>query len=310
MGDSDILYLLVGLVLLFLSGKYLVVGSVQLAKYFGIPTLVIGLTIVALGTSAPELFVSLKAAITNHPDISIGNVVGSNISNIALVLGLTAIIFPIVITRKLIRVDWLVMMFASVLFYIFSINNILSRWEGAIFIILIISFIIYSIKNGRKEKSIDNDDVVIRSWYWSLIIIVISSLGLVFGAGWLVKGASGLARDFGVSERIISVSIIAFGTSVPELATSIVAAFKKETDISIGNIIGSNIFNILAILGITSFIHPIKVSQSIIEFDMLWMLGISLLLLLTMVGRKKKLTRLNGILLLLSYGIYIYTLLI
>jgi cation:H+ antiporter len=305
----DVFHLILGFVVLFISGKYLVVGGVQLAKYFKIPTLVIGLTVVALGTSAPELLVSLKAAISGHPDISIGNVVGSNISNIALVLGITAIIFPIAITSKLIKSDWSVMMLTGVLFYILSINNILSRWEGVIFLILIVIFIIYSIRNGRRYYESTEDNSINIAWYWSLIIIIISSIGLVFGAEWLVKGATEIARDFNVSERVISVSIIAFGTSIPELATSVIAAIKKETDISIGNIIGSNIFNILAILGITSTVTPINVSQPIINFDMLWMLGISLLLLLLIIGKRKKLTRWGGVILLLSYISYIYTLL-
>jgi cation:H+ antiporter len=305
----DVFHLILGFVVLFISGKYLVVGGVQLAKYFKIPTLVIGLTVVALGTSAPELLVSLKAAISGHPDISIGNVVGSNISNIALVLGITAIIFPIAITSKLIKSDWSVMMLTGVLFYILSINNILSRWEGVIFLILIVIFIIYSIRNGRRYYESTEDNSINIAWYWSLLIIIISSIGLVFGAEWLVKGATEIARDFNVSERVISVSIIAFGTSIPELATSVIAAIKKETDISIGNIIGSNIFNILAILGITSTVTPINVSQPIINFDMLWMLGISLLLLLLIIGKRKKLTRWGGVILLLSYISYIYTLL-
>lgn len=305
----DILYLALGFIVLFFSGKYLVVGGVQLAKYFRIPTLVIGLTVVALGTSAPELLVSLKAALSGHPDISIGNVVGSNISNIALVLGITAIIFPIPVARKLIRFDWPIMMGISILFYIFAINGILTWWEGFVFVSIVIIFNIYSIYKGRKSNGDTEENKANVAWFWSVLIILASSVGLIFGADWLVKGASCLARDLGVSERIISVSIIAFGTSVPELATSIVAALRKETDISIGNIIGSNIFNIAAILGITSLVTPITVSAAIISSDIIWMLGISLLLFVLMVVKRKELSYWSGGILLLSYSSYIYFLL-
>lgn len=305
---NDILFLALGFVILFFSGKYLVVGGVQLAKHFRIPTLVIGLTVVSLGTSAPELLVSLKAALSGHPDISIGNVVGSNISNIALVLGITALIFPIPVARKLIKFDWPIMMAISILFYVFAINGILKWWEGLIFVSIVIIFNIYSIYKGRKSNG-EEDNKVDVAWHWSVLIILASSVGLIFGADWLVKGASGLARDLGVSERVISVSIIAFGTSVPELATSVVAALRKETDISIGNIIGSNIFNIAAILGITSLVTPITVSAAIISSDILWMLGISLLLFVLMVLKRRELSYWSGGILLLAYSSYIYFLL-
>ena len=301
---NDILFLILGFVVLFFSGKYLVVGGVQLAEYFRIPTLVIGLTVVALGTSAPELLVSLKAALSGHPDISIGNVVGSNISNMALVLGITAIIFPIPVARKLIIFDWPIMMAISVLFYILAFNGVLSFWEGFVLVSIIITFNIFSIYKGRKEIGDNEEDKVNVSLYWAVLIILASSIGLVFGADWLVTGASGLARNFGISERVISVSIIAFGTSVPELATSVVAALRKETDISIGNIIGSNIFNIAAILGITSLVTPITVSSVII-----WMLGISLLLFVLMVLKRKELSYWSGGILILSYSAYLYFLL-
>lgn len=302
----DILFLVLGFVVLFISGKYLVVGGVQLARFFKVPTLVIGLTIVSFGTSAPELLVSLKAAFTGHPDIAMGNVVGSNISNIALVLGLTALIFPIPVVRKVVRFDWPIMMGITLLLYILTLNGILSRWEGLILIIALVGFNFHSIRKGRKDNTDDYSDTKSLPWYFSLLIIAASSVGLVFGADWLVTGASGLARSMGISERVISVSIIAFGTSVPELATSAVAAFKKETDISIGNIIGSNIFNIAGILGITSSIHPIAVNQEIIAFDDLWMLGVSLLLFFVMAFKNKRVSRIDGILLILVYSFYIY----
>ncbi len=309
---NDILLLILGFVFLFIGGKYLVTGSVQIAKLFKVPTLVIGLTIVAFGTSAPELLVSLKAALSGHPDISVGNVVGSNISNIALVLGLTAIIFPIPVSRKLIKFDWPVMMGLSIIFYVFSLNGILKWWEGLFFVGAIVVFNLYSVHKGRKSNKNEENGVNSEkntAWYISTVIIVASSITLVLGANWLVIGASGLARSFGIGERVISVSIIAFGTSVPELATSIVAALRKETDISIGNIIGSNIFNIAGILGITALVKPIGVNEKIITSDLIWMLGITLLLFILMLGKKGRLTRWSGAILLLSYSLYIYFLL-
>lgn len=303
---GDLLYLLLGFVLLFVSGKYLVVGGVQLAKFFKVPTLVIGLTVVSLGTSAPELLVSLKAALSGHPDIAMGNVVGSNISNIALVLGLTALIFPIPVVRKVIRFDWPVMMLVTLLLYVFTLNGYLLRWEGFLLLLVLIAYNFHSIKKGRKDNVTDENAAQPMAWYYALLIITASSVGLVYGADWLVKGASGLARDLGISERVISVSIIAFGTSVPELATSVVAAFKKETDISIGNIIGSNIFNIAGILGLTSAITPIPVNEKIITFDDLWMLGISMLLFFVMAFKNKQVSRPDGFILIFVYCLYIY----
>ncbi|MBI9068035.1 MAG: calcium/sodium antiporter [Salinivirgaceae bacterium] len=305
---SDTLFLILGFVTLFMSGKYLVVGSVQLAKLFKIPTLIVGLTIVSFGTSAPELIISLKAALSGHPDIAIGNVVGSNISNIALVLGITAIIFPIPVASKLLKFDWPIMMGLSILLFIFGLSGFLTWWNGLFLILAIIIYNVISVIKGRQNSETEEYNSVVP-WYWSVLIIAASSVGLIFGADWLVNGASGLARNFGISERIISVSIIAFGTSVPELSTSVIAAFKKETDISIGNIIGSNIFNIAAILGITSLVAPISVNKVILWSDMLWMLGISLLLLLLMLGKTGRLKRWSGVVLILSYSLYIYFLL-
>lgn len=306
---SNVIFLILGFVVLFLSGKYLVTGSVQLARFFKIPPLIVGLTIVSAGTSAPEFLVSLKAALSGHPDISIGNVVGSNISNIALVLGLTALIYPITVSKNLIKFDWPVMMVLSIMLYILSLNGILNVWEGLLFAISIVAYTMYSIIKGKKKARNEEIPEIEIVWYWALVIIAASCIGLVVGAEWLVSSASGLARNFGVDERIISVSIIAFGTSVPELSTSIIAALRKESDISIGNIIGSNIFNIAGILGISSLITPIPINQKIITSDMMWMLAISMLLFVLIIGKKQQLTRWKGAVLILSYSLYIYFLL-
>ncbi len=299
---------LLGFILLIGSGRFLVKASVSLAAYFGISTLVIGVTVVAFGTSAPELLVSIQAAVKGHPEIAIGNVIGSNISNIALVLALTAIILPIPVKKASFKFDWPVMMAVSVLFYILSLDLMLSRWEGLSFTILLIAFIVFSIRNSRQtEKSSVAKEKTSVNLYSTIAIIIASSLGLVLGANLLVDSAVFIAGKLGVSERAISISMIAIGTSLPELSTSIIAAIQKETDISVGNIIGSNIFNILSVLGITAIIKPIELTPLMVNVDMLWMLAISLLLFVLILPLKKPgLSRFNGFLLLSVYVFYIY----
>lgn len=305
----EFFYLIAGLVILLTSGEFLVRGAVSLSAHFQISKLVVGVVIVSLGTSAPELVVSIDAALQAHPDISIGNVVGSNISNIALVLGITAAIMPIHVHKRSFRGDWAMMMFSSILLYIFIRNLWLEWWEGLIFLILFSSFIFRSIRGSRK-KNLKHKHLLVKPNFnlWiSLLLVIISSLGLIYGADFLIKGAVQIAEKLGVSERAISVSLVAFGTSVPELATSILAAIKKETDLFIGNIIGSNIFNILAILGITSIIEHIQINPMIIDWDIFWMLAVSLLLFLFLLPlRRALLNRWNGLSFLLFYVAYIY----
>lgn len=305
---QNIIFLILGLLLLLGSGEFLVKGSVSLAKHLNISTLVIGITVVSFGTSAPELLVSLQGALSGHPDISIGNVIGSNIANIALVLGVTAIILPMPVKKSSMNSDWIVMMIASILFYIFIRTNLLFEfWEGIVFIVILSIFLYWSIYKSRKinkEKEITEKPKL--SLWLAFVIIVFSSLGLVYGASLLVKGATGIAYNFGISERIISLTVIALGTSLPELSTSIIAALRKETDISVGNIIGSNIFNILAIIGITGTVTPIKINEEILSNSVLWMLGISVLLLIILLPKKLMLGRIKGVVLLAAYVLYIY----
>lgn len=310
-------YLVLGLATLIVGGEFLVKGSVGIAKKLHISTLVIGMTVISFGTSAPELIVSIKAALSNNPEIAIGNVLGSNIANIALVLGITVLIFPIVVDRNSKIIDWPMMFLGSILFYLFSYNNIITLWEGIILLAILLLFTSYLIINSRKktkkeinaqsefaDESAENINI-----YKSLFYLILGFLGLFFGASWLLDSAVTIATELGMSKSVIGITIVAFGTSVPELVTSGVAAFKKETDISIGNLIGSNIFNIMAVIAITAIVKPIPVEQQIIDSDMIWMLGISLLLLpLMLIG--KKLNRFKGFLLLSSYIIYISILLI
>ena len=305
----DYIFLFLGFTLLMLSGDFLVRGSVSLAGHFKVSKLVIGVVVVSFGTSAPELVVSLDAAISGHPDIAIGNVVGSNIANIALVLGLTAVILPIKVRKRAIHFDWAVMMFISVLFYIFCLNNSLQFYEGLIFLVILFSYIFISIYNSRKAniKSLEESISPEHNLFVSFLFVASAAVGLIYGAEFLVKGASHIAERMGVDERIISVSVIALGTSLPELATSIAAAIRKELDIFIGNIIGSNIFNILAILGFTSVIKSIDINPMVLKFDIFWMLGISLLLFLFILPLKKGMvTRWKGLIFVSIYLSYIY----
>ncbi len=299
------LLLILGFILLLGSGHILVSSSSVIAQKLNMPKMVIGLVVVSFGTSAPELLVSLQAALSGHTEMSIGNVVGSNIANIALVLGLTAVILPVIVKNRLIWVDWLVMLIASLLLALFSYTNgTLEQWEGLIFILLLSLYIYASV---RFRKNMDEPEIQSKgNMFVALILLIISIIGMYFGADLLIENASEIALSWGVSEAVISVTIIAFGTSVPELATSVIAALKKEMDISIGNIIGSNIFNIFSILGITAVVHPIEVSPVIIQKDMLWMIGIAIALLLSILPlRKARIGRINGSLFLLIYLIYI-----
>jgi cation:H+ antiporter len=303
------LQVLAGFVLLFLSGNWLVKGGVEMSRHFRISPLVAGLTVVAFGTSAPELFVSVKAVFTNSPDISIGNVVGSNIANVALILGSVSLVFPIRVKRTSVVFDWVVMMFSFVLLFLFLSNYVLQTGEGIIFFILLISYIVWSVLASRR-RSARNQEVFPQpdlSIWTSLGLVALSVAGLYFGAEWLVRGASDLAIGWGVSERVVGISIVAFGTSVPELATSLAASFKKEMDISIGNIIGSNIFNVFSILGITAILKPLDVSPQVVSSDMLWMVGVAVLLILFLLPlRRGILTRWKGGILLLMYIVYIW----
>jgi len=328
----EYILLIAGLTLLIISGDYLVKGGVSLARHLKISTLVVGLTVVAFGTSAPELIVSFKAAITNHPEIAVGNVVGSNIANIALVLALATSIMPMAVKSETIRFGWPVMFLSSILLLVFIYNSRITHIEGIILSIFLIGFIWLSIRRSRKRPEAH---LVLPPKYniWiSLLIIVLSCVGLTYGSSFLIDGASTVARRLGISERVISITMIAFGTSLPELAASVAAAIKKEADISIGNIIGSNIFNILAVIGFTSSAKTIKVEYLSFEYDIIWMLFISFLLLLFMIpvipnlkayissGRQNisvfrnleggKIHRFEGIILFALYIIYVATLFI
>ena len=305
-------WLILGLATLIVGGEFLVRGAVGIAKKFHISPLVIGMTVVSFGTSAPELMVSLDAAMGGHPDIAVGNVIGSNIANLALVLGLTVIIFPIVVDRNSKVVDWPMMMLATILFFVFSWDLIIEWWEGTILFSILVGFTFALVRGSRKKTKAalaasDDDEVasVKDNPMLSALFLIGGLVALYFGAGWLLDGAVEIAKFAGMDERMIGVTVVAFGTSVPELVTSAVAAFKKQTDISVGNLIGSNIFNIMAVIGLTSIVHPIPISdKEALSWDMWWVIGIAAALLpLMVIGRK--LGRFKGVLLFGSYVVYI-----
>ncbi len=305
------LYLIAGLVLLLAGGEFLVRGGVSLAGHFKISALVVGVTVVSFGTSAPELVVSLNAALSGHPDISLGNVVGSNISNIGLVLALTVIITPFFVNTRSVLRDWAVMIVISILLIIFLFTGrALSRLEGIIMLTLLAVFVIGTLKHSRMQlkKGMGSPPEIKYTVVISIFLIIVSSIALVIGSNFLVKGASEIARSFNISERVISVSVIALGTSLPELATSAVAAARKQNEISLGNIIGSNIFNILAILGVTSTIAPISIQDTgVLSFDLWYMLGLSILLMLLILPLKgSQLGRWKGVLLVISYILFLF----
>lgn len=303
------LLLFAGLALLFISGRFLVDSSVVISRRLHIPRMVIGLTVVAFGTSAPELLVSLQAAFSGYPEIAMGNVVGSNISNILLVLALTALIFPISAPASSVKYDWPIMMGVSLLFFLFSLNGLISRMEGAILVVLLAGYILFSVlrSKGMDLGAEKEPDRYRMKWWVAGILFLLSCVGLAKGADMLVDNVAVIAREIGISNRVVSITMVAVGTSIPELATSVIAALKKETDISVGNIIGSNVMNILSVLGVTSLINPVSVSPAIAHFDIPWMLGVTLLMLLMMLpASRSRITRWEGSLMIVIYLLYIY----
>lgn len=308
---GSILFLIGGLVLLVVGGDFLVKSSVGLSFKLNISKMVIGMTIVSFATSAPELLVSLQAALDGSPAIAINNVVGSNIANIALVLGVTALIGPIAVDKSFYKLNWPVMVVFSLLFYYFLWNDdMLDTIEGSVLFIGLIIFLIVLLKNSKEEDASDEVDEQLANVGYAKIFLwlVVGGLALYFGSEWLVSGAVDLAQQIGVSEAVISVTMIAIGTSVPELAASVIAALKGEKAISIGNLIGSNIFNIASVLGITSMVKNIPVTEpQILTNDIFWMLAIAIVLLpLIFLPKKFVVTRFKGLLLLVTYVVFIY----
>ncbi|UPQ79589.1 calcium/sodium antiporter [Flavobacterium azooxidireducens] len=306
----DFLFIIIGLVLLVFGGDWLLKAAVGMSLRLNISKIVIGMTVVSFATSAPELIVSVKSAMAGFPDIALGNVVGSNIANIGLILGIVMIISEMKIDESFFKTDWPAMIIASLLLFgILLYDGEISRLEGIILFILLILFIIYLLKAQKnKPVEIDLPEANQMKMYLIFIFLILGGAALYGGSELLIKGAVNVAKTFGVSDRVIAVTVVAIGTSIPELAASLIAAIKKESSISIGNVLGSNIFNILSVLGLTAIIHPIKlVDNRLITFDIYWMLGFSLILLpLVLLPKKGYLDRKAGIILLGSYILFVY----
>ena len=290
-----------GLVLLVAGGDGLVRGAVAVAERFRIPPLVIGLTIVGFGTSAPELMVSVQAALGGQPGIAIGNVVGSNVANILLILGLSAAIGPIVAQFAGVRRDLFWMLGSSALLIPLFWNGMVGRVEGAILFAGIVTYILLCLRQAGDEPAPEHE--IMAPWK-AIGLIVLGLAGLVLGARLLVDSATEIARAFGVSEAVIGLTIVAVGTSLPELATSVIAALKGQREIALGNVIGSNIFNVLSILGLTALIAPIPVEARFLTVDVPFMLAVSVALA-GLVAWRHGVPRWAGIAMLVLYGGYV-----
>jgi len=305
----NLVLIVIGLVLLIFGGNWLLKSAVGFSLRLNIPKIVIGMTVVSFATSAPELIVSVKSALENHADIAFGNVIGSNIANLGLVLGITILISTISVEKSFYKTDWPVMIIASLLLYGFiAFDGVLQRYEGIILFSFLVIFLIYLLRFQKTavvdEMPEDDEELPLHK---IVLFLVIGGVALWGGSELLIDGAVGMAKNFNVSERVIGITIVSVGTSIPELAASIIAVLQKEKAISLGNLIGSNVFNILAVLGVTSMITPITITdQGLLTNDIFWMLGISFLVFpLVFAPAKMKLSWKEGLILLAIYVVFI-----
>ena len=308
---TQILLLLVGLVLLIFGGNGLLKSSVSISLKLSIPKIIVGMTVVSFATSLPELVVSLKAALAGSPDLALGNVVGSNAANIGLVLGVTLLFGSMEVTSSFYKIDWPVMMVASLLLLGFLyFDGVLSRVEGGVLVFVMIAFLWWLLKMQSGPAVVDElpSDDELLSIPMTFLYLLAGGVGLWLGSEWLVEAAVTIAEDLGVSDRVIGLTVVSIGTSIPELAASIIAKIKKEKAISLGNLIGSNIFNIMSVLGITAIVSPITVKdQGFITNDLFFMTFIAFVLLpLVFAPSKMKLSWKEGFVLLSIYGAFVY----
>ena len=309
MDFNTISLLIFGLTVLVIGGNLLLKAAVSISLRFGIPKLLIGMTVVSLATSVPELIVSIKSALKGSPDLAISNVLGSNIANLGLVLGITIVFSPINISKSVYKKEWPIMMFSAVYFLIVVLDGVISKTEGGILVCFLVMTISALIKlRDKDEVELENESE--DSFLKSLLILFFGGLFLYFGSEWFIDGAIMLANSFGISERIIGITVVSVGTSIPELVTSLVAVLNKEKSVSLGNLLGSNIFNVFAVLGITSIVTPLTViDQNIIDYDIYIMLFFAAIILpLIFFPKKLVLGRKEGIIILLFYTVYIYQL--
>lgn len=314
---TDLIYLILGIIGLYFGAEWLVGGSSKLALKIGVSPLVIGLTVVALGTSAPELAVCLRLNLESRPDAALGNIVGSNICNILLILGFSSLIRPLRVHRQIIRKELPILLMVSFALIVMLINKEVASWEGFILCVGIVIYILFSFKGANNSgefkvegASSSEIDTVSSQGYNGIVLIVLLLAGLillVLGAFFFEKGGIGLAKAFGVSEAVIGLTLLAFGTSLPELATSIVACMKNEGDIIVGNAVGSSIFNVLAILGITALFKPLSVNDiNLIDYSI--MIG-AVIFCWLFIYKKMELNRIKGVVFLGCYAAYITSIL-
>ena len=314
---TDLIYLILGIIGLYFGAEWLVGGSSKLALKIGVSPLVIGLTVVALGTSAPELAVCLRLNLESRPDAALGNIVGSNICNILLILGFSSLIRPLRVHRQIIRKELPILLMVSFALIVMLINKEVASWEGFILCLGIVIYILFSFKgaNNSGEFKVEGEssseiDTVSSQGYNGIVLIALLLAGLillVLGAFFFEKGGIGLAKAFGVSEAVIGLTLLAFGTSLPELATSIVACMKNEGDIIVGNAVGSSIFNVLAILGITALFKPLSVNDiNLIDYSI--MIG-AVIFCWLFIYKKMELNRIKGVVFLGCYAAYITSIL-
>lgn len=306
--------LIVGFLLLIKGADIFVDGASSIAKKLGIPPVIVGLTIVSIGTSAPELAVSIISSLQGSNEIAIGNVIGSNLFNTLMVLGLTTIVLPLIIKKDTIKVDFMINILVTFLLFIltfgkiFSNYNIISRIDGLILVAICVIYMIFLIIKSKKTNisEISEDEKNIRIAK-KIVAVILGAVGIVLGGKLVVDSATNIAYSLGMSEKLVGLTIVAMGTSLPELVTSVVAATKGENDIALGNVLGSNIFNILLILGVSSAITPIPVAQNLIV-DFIFLLCVSIFIFALIIfskGKEKKLTRIEGIVLVVLYIGYI-----
>lgn len=309
----NLLLVALGILLLTSGGEALIRGSLAASKRMGVSPLLSGLLIVGFGTSAPELAVSVDAALSKQPDIAIGNVVGSNIGNILLILGLCALITPLAVKPLALRRDAVTVVAASLLFLILVGGSALARADAALLLLALVSYLVWAYWTERSGSApseelhrAEGQEVTSlpKTTPWIVMAVGVGLALLIAGSQVLLKGALGIAESFGVPEAVVGLTLVAVGTSLPELSISVIAAFRRHADVAIGNILGSNIFNLLGILGLSALLQPLPVHDRILQFDQWVMLGTSLLLLICLyTGRR--ISRLEGGLLLLGYGAYV-----
>lgn len=309
----NVLLLLLGVALLTAGGEALIRGSLAAARRLDVSPLLSGIVVVGFGTSAPELVVSIDAAVNGRPDIAIGNVVGSNIGNILLILGVCTLITPLAVKPLALRRDAVTVVAASVLFVVLVGGRSLERADASIFLLALLAYLSWAYVTERSSVAPSAElhraeaeelSMVPKSVLWTVAAVVLGLLLLIGGSHVLLTGAVGIAEHFGFSEAVIGLTLVAVGTSLPELSISVIAAIRRHADVAVGNILGSNIFNLLGILGVSAFLQPLPVHARILQFDQWVMLGAALLLMLFLrTGRS--LSRVEGGLLLIGYGIYV-----